>query len=131
VNLHKKKIASTKTTPEITLNPEGHIKIKGRSMDANVTGFSVQAEKWIDEYICDPSDSTSIDIYLEYLNTNHLKFYISLLKKIDAIKLKHKKYLINWYYDEGDEDIIEKGEYISTMLEVRFNFIMISDKNDI
>jgi hypothetical protein len=41
--------------------------------------------------------------------------------------LKNKKYIINWYYDEGDEDIIEKGEYISSITEVPFNFIMISD----
>jgi hypothetical protein len=39
----------------------------------------------------------------------------------------NKKYSINWYYEEGDEDILEKGEDISSALNIPFNFIMISD----
>jgi hypothetical protein len=35
--------------------------------------------------------------------------------------------MINWYYEDGDEDILEQGEYISTTLEIPFNFIMTSD----
>jgi hypothetical protein len=35
--------------------------------------------------------------------------------------------MINWYYEEGDEDIIEKGEYISSVLDIPYNFIMLSD----
>ena len=38
-----------------------------------------------------------------------------------------KKYIINWYYEEGDEDILEKGEYISSVLNIPFNYIMIGD----
>jgi hypothetical protein len=125
----EKKILSTKGTPEICLNPEGIIKIRGRSMIENVAEFSKQIEDWIDEYICDPADLTCVDIYLEYFNEINLKVYISLLKKIASIKLKNKKYIINWYYEEGDEEILEKGEYISSVLDVPFNFIMISDRD--
>jgi hypothetical protein len=52
---------------------------------------------------------------------------MSLLKKIESVKLKNKKYIINWYYEEGDEDILEKGENISSVLDMPFNFVMISD----
>jgi hypothetical protein len=124
-------IAPTKNTPEVVLNPDGFIKIIGRSMNANVIEFSKQIEDWIDSYICTPVDLTCVDFYLEYLNTTNFKFYISLLNKIESIKLKDKKYLINWYYEEGDEDILEKGEYISSVLKVHFNFIMISNRSDI
>ncbi|MDO9579182.1 MAG: DUF1987 domain-containing protein [Bacteroidales bacterium] len=121
----------TKRTPEIILNPDGIIKIRGRSMIENVTEFSRQIEDWVDKYIRDPADLTCVDFYLEYLNTNNIKFYISLLKKIETIKLKNKKYVINWYYEEGDEDIIEKGEYISSVLDVTFNFIMIPNNTNV
>ncbi|HEY5124358.1 MAG TPA: DUF1987 domain-containing protein [Ignavibacteria bacterium] len=120
-------ILPTKHTPEISLNPEGIIKIRGRSMNGNVTKFYKQIEDWIDKYICNPADLTCVDFYLEYLNTNNLKFYISLLNKIESVKLKNKKYIINWYYEEGDEDILEKGEYISSVLDVPFNLIMNSE----
>ena len=128
---HMLKISATKNTPEVVLNPDGMFKIIGRSMNANVGEFSKQIDDWIDSYVHNPADLTCVDFYLEYLNTTNFKFYISLLIKIESIKLKDKKYLINWYYEEGDEDIIEKGEYISSVLEVPFNFIMIPDRSDI
>ena len=126
-----KNIAPTKNTPEITLNPEGIIRIKGRSMIDNVIQFSKEMDIWVNKYICDPADLTCVDFYMEYLNTNNLIFYISLLKKIETVRLKNKKFMVNWYYDEGDEDIIEKGEHISSVVDVPFNFIMIPNRIDI
>ena len=123
----EKKIISTKSTPEIILDPEGRIKISGRSMFENAAEFSEQIEDWIDEYICIPAELTSVDIYLEYFNIINFKNYYNVLRKIESLKLIDKKYIINWYYEEGDEDILEKGEYISSFLNIPFNYIMISD----
>lgn len=123
----EKKILSTNITPEISLNPDGTIKITGRSMNGNVTEFARHLEDWVDEYILNPADLTSVDFYLEYFNTINFNIYYNLLKKIASVKLLNKKYIINWYYDEGDEDILEKGEYFSSVLEIPFNFIMIGD----
>lgn len=123
----EKKILSTESTPEISLNPEGMIKIKGRSMNGNVTEFFAQIENWIDEYISNPAEITCVDISLEYFNKINLKFYFALLRKIESVKLKNKKYIINWYYEEGDEDMLEKGENISSVMDIPFNFIMICD----
>jgi hypothetical protein len=123
------RILPTKDTPEIILNPDGMIKIVGRSMFANVDDFTKQLEVWIEEYICDPADITCVDFHLEYLSTNNQKFYITLLRKIEPIKLMNKKYIINWYYEEGDEDILEKGEYISSVVEISFHFVMITNRN--
>jgi hypothetical protein len=120
-------ILPSKITPEISLNPEGMIEIKGRSMDVDLTEFYKQPEVWVDEYICNPADITCVDIFLEYFNEINLFFYISMLRKIASIKLKNKKYIINWYYEEGDEDILEKGENISYILNIPFNFIKIKD----
>jgi hypothetical protein len=123
------KILPSKNTPEIILNPEGIINIRGRSMIANVNEFYGLIEDWLEKYICNPADLTCIDFHLEYLNTNNLRFYISLLGKIDSIKLKNKKYIINWYYEEDDEDILDKGESISSILDIPFNFIKIPDQS--
>jgi hypothetical protein len=120
-------ISASKKTPEIMLNPEGIIRIKGRSMKGDWTEFWKQIEVWVDEYICHPADLTCVDIYLEYFNEINLYVYISLLKKIESVKLKNKKFIINWYYEEGDEVILEKGENISFILDIPFNFIKIHD----
>ena len=122
-----KKILSTKCTPEISLDPKGIITITGRSINENVSGFSEQIDEWIDDYVSNPAEITTVDIYLEYFNSVNFKIYFNLLKKIGSIKMINKKYSINWYYEEGDEDILEKGEDISSALNIPFNFIMISD----
>jgi hypothetical protein len=127
MQLPEKKILPTKITPEISLNPKGIIKIKGRSMSGNVTEFTKQLKDLIDEYICNPAELTSVDVYLEYFDEINLGIYFSLFRKIESIKLKNKKYMINWFYEEGDEDILEKGENISSALDIPFNFIMIRD----
>ena len=129
MSLQELKILPTKGTPEIILNPNGFVKIGGRSMVGDVTEFGKKIDDWINEYICNPADLTRVDFHLEYLNTNNIKFYISLLKKIETIKLKNKRFMINWYYEEGDEDILEKGKYISSHLDIPFNFIKTSDQN--
>ena len=96
-------------------------------MDENVTRLLKQVDDWLNVYIYDPADLTSVDFYMEYFNETYLNIYMNLLKKIDSVKLKNKKYVINWYYEEGDEDILEKGEYISSVLDIPFNFIKIYD----
>lgn len=123
----EKTISSTKYTPEIRLNPDGIIQITGRSMNGKVTEITEQLETWIDEYITNPPELTRVDFNLEYFDEINLKIYYSLLKKIESLKSKNKKYIINWYYEEGDEDILEKGEKISIVLDIPFNFIMIGD----
>ena len=88
MNIVSKKIESTKNTPEITLNPEGFISIKGRSMNVNMTEFFKQIEEWIDLYISEPAEETSFDIYLEYLDTTNLNFYILLCLKSRTDKIE-------------------------------------------
>ncbi len=127
MSLHELKILTSVSTPEIILNPNGVLRIKGRSVIANANGFCMLIDEWLDKYICNPADNTSVDFHLEYISTSNLKIYIQFLKKIESVKLKNKKYIINWYYDEGDEDILEMGEYISSILNIPFNYIYISD----
>jgi hypothetical protein len=122
-----KKILSTKSTPEIILNPAGIITIRGRSMNGNIDDLSCQIEEWIDKYISNPAEVTYVDFYLEYFNKANSKVIIKLLKKVESLRLVNKKYTINWYYEEGDEDMLEKGEYFSSELNIPFNLIEIYD----
>jgi hypothetical protein len=120
------RILPTKKSPEIILNPDGIIKIKGRSIHENVTEFFEPVEAWITEYIEDPADVTCVDVVLEYFNSASAKVFITLFQKITRVSLKHKKFIFNWYYENGDEDILERGEYFSSVLDIPFNFIKIS-----
>jgi hypothetical protein len=120
------KILPTKNSPEIIMTPDGIIKIRGRSIHENVTDFFKPVHQWIDEYIKDPADLTCVDMMLEYFNSASAKVFIQLLQKLTYVKLKNKKLIFNWYYEDGDEDIFERGEYFAVVLDVPFNFIKTS-----
>jgi hypothetical protein len=120
------KIPATKNSPEIILSPGGAIKLKGRSIHENIIDFFKPVEEWVTEYINEPADITSIDVDLEYFNSASAKILINLLQKISYVRLKNKKFIVNWYYEDGDEDILERGEYFSSILNIPFNFIRIT-----
>jgi hypothetical protein len=120
------RISPTKNTPEIILNPEGIIRIRGRSIHENVSVFFAPVEDWISSYIEIPAEVTCVDMNLEYFNSASAKVFIHLLQKITYVALKHKKFIFNWYYEDGDEDILERGEYFSSVLDVPFNFIKVN-----
>ena len=109
-----KKIAATQSTPEVILDPDGVITIRGKSMNKNATEFYNQVDSWIDTYICNPADLTRVDIYMEYFNGSNSIIFNSLIRKISAVKLKNKEFVINWYYEEDDDDILAQGENISS-----------------
>jgi hypothetical protein len=117
------KISPTKSSPEIILNPDGIIKIRGRSIHENVADFFAPVVKWIDNYVESPAPVTCVDINLEYFNSASAKVFIHLMEVIKHVSLKDKKFIFNWYYEDGDEDILERGEYFSSILDVPFNFI--------
>jgi len=119
------RIQPTKNTPEIILTPEGIIKIRGRSIHENAAAFYAPVEDWVSSYVMNPENVTSVDMALDYFNSASAKILISLLQKITYVALKHKKFIINWYYEEGDEDILERGEYFSSILDVPVNIIKI------
>jgi hypothetical protein len=121
------RISPTKNTPEIILNPDGIIRIRGRSIHEDVGEFFAPIEDWITMYIVTPADVTCVDINLEYFNSASAKVFIHIFQKITYVALKHKKYIFNWYYEDGDDDILERGEYFSSVLDVPFNLIKINE----
>jgi hypothetical protein len=123
LNMMELRIAATKSTPEILLDPEGMIRVKGRAIHENIISFFKPVQEWVNEYIKVPADVTCVDISLEYFNSASAKLLIQLFQKISYVQLKNKKFLVNWYYEEGDEDILERGEYFSSVLDIPFNFI--------
>ncbi|HAX93631.1 MAG TPA: nuclear pore complex subunit [Bacteroidales bacterium] len=121
--MNELRIEATRSSPEILLNPGGKIRIKGRSIHENTLDFYKPVEVWIDTYVLEPAEVTCIDMNLEYFNSASAKIMIQIFQKISRVRLLNKKFIVNWYYEEGDEDIYERGEYFSSVLHMPFNFI--------
>jgi len=111
----------------VSLDPAGFIKIKGRSILENCAGFYDPIVEWLNRYVEEPAELTCVDIDLEYFNSATAKYIITILQRLSTVAFKDKKIRVNWYYEDGDEDILERGEYISSVLELEFNYIMVTD----
>ena len=120
-------ISSTNNTPEVILDPKGIIKLTGQLIPENAEDFFKPIEKWIDEYFNNPSEITSVEIRIEYINSASTKYLLYIIHKIIHFHLKNnkKKFVINWYYNDEDEDMLGKGRFFSSDLDVPFNFIKI------
>ena len=116
-------ILPTNKTPEVFLNPEGSIKIIGRAIDESRTKFSEQILIWIDDYLLKPPDSTNVIIALEYMNSFNSIIMASILRKVHQLKEQSKKLSIKWYVEEDDDDLLERGEYISSTFNIPIEFI--------
>lgn len=44
------------------------------------------------------------------------------MKKLVAIAAAGKKVTINWFFEEGDDDMREAGEDLESMFDMQFNF---------
>jgi hypothetical protein len=127
--LKKIGISATSKTPEISLSPEGLIQIRGRSISGEVKELPHEVENWLDNYLLNPCDVTIIDIRLEYIGGFKTGYYVGLLRKIRKVLDQGKKLVVRWYYEEGDEDILERGECFSLYLNLPFIFIEIKDNS--
>ena len=124
---NQKIILPTKNTPEVILDPKGIIKLTGRLIPENAIEFFNPIDEWINEYFCNPSDITCIEICFEYINSEGIKHLLDLIHKIIHIHLKNnkKKLKIDWYYKDDDEDILEQGTFFSSFLDIPINLIKI------
>ena len=112
-------IKATNTTPAIRYSQDGKLRIKGRSITEAAINFYQPLIDWAQTL---QIKALIVDINLEYLNSTSSKKLLHLLKMLDSNN-HIKKLLINWYYEEGDDDSLEKGQVLESFLhKAEFKF---------
>lgn len=122
----KFELKETATTPLINFDPvKGVLKIEGRSIPENVIDFYHPVLRWIDDYSKEVQETTEIHLKFEYFNTSSSKRIFDIMKKLEKIAIDTgNKVIINWYYEEDDEDIYFAGnDYKALINRVEFNLI--------
>lgn len=119
-----KKQGSQKT-PTINFDSEsGKIEMKGRSIPENAIEFYKPLVAWLDEYANTAEGLTEANIQLEYFNTSSSKCILDVFKKLETINQKEgSEVIINWFYEEDDEDMLEAGEDYQSILKIPFKMI--------
>jgi len=119
---------ATPKTPYVKLDPNtGILEIRGRSIPENSIEFYKTLIDWIDEYSKNPKEKTVVNIQLEYFNTSSSKCILDFFKKLEALYKNNHDVIINWYYEDDDEDMLEAGEDYESIIRVPFKMIEIID----
>ncbi len=121
-------IEGTPKTPTVNFDAAtGVIEIKGRSIPENSIEFYRPLVEWLEEYSKEPQSLTTVNIQLEYFNTSSSKCILDVFKKLEAIKKARNEVVINWYYEEDDEDMLEAGEDYESIIRIPFKMIEVVD----
>jgi len=116
-------IKGTKTIPAITFNINGYLKIEGRFIPDNAVSVFQPLFEWIQHL---ESEKVIFDINLEYVNTSSSMQLFSLLKKLEENCLI-KDLVVNWYFEEDDEDHYDTGVFFEEKLyRTKFNYLEVA-----
>lgn len=119
------RIEGTPKTPTVHFTAsEGTLSIKGRSIPENSIEFYKPLMDWIEGYAKAAQPMTKVNIQLEYFNTSSSKCILDLFKKLEAV---NNEIVINWYYEEDDEDMLEAGEDYDAIINIPFRMIEIEE----
>ena len=117
-------IEGSPKTPNINFDGnEGSFLISGRSIPENSLDFYKPVMEWLDFYIVEPKEATTVNLKLEYFNTSSSKCLLDVFKKLEVIFKRGQKVGINWYYESDDEDMLEAGEDYQSIIKIPFTMI--------
>ncbi|MBR9999815.1 MAG: DUF1987 domain-containing protein [Cyclobacteriaceae bacterium] len=118
-------IEGTVRTPHIFLEADkGKLEFSGRSIPENSIAFYRPVVEWVEDYLINPNEITTIIIKLEYFNTSSSKSLLEIFKKFESTFKSGKKVLVRWFYEQEDEDMQESGEDFRDILKIPFELIV-------
>ena len=112
-------IKETEKTPSVALSTNGVLKIEGRSIPEDAAKFFKPLLDWTKEFT---ATEIRVDIKLEYFNTSSSKFILEMLRLLEN-NPENKNILVNWFYEEGDLDVLESGQYFESIIGIPFKYI--------
>ena len=114
-------IAETDSTPTVNFSIDSKLSIEGRSLPENVKEFYTPLEEWVTGLNV---KSVTFDISLDYINSASSKKILDVLQSLDENN-NVEDIIINWHYDEGDDDSLEAGQIFEELLSrSEFKYIM-------
>jgi hypothetical protein len=129
-------IQAKEKSPKVIFDPEKKIfEMEGNSRPENVREFYYPIIDTLRKYFENVSDKQNLESFnekpfnftfkLDYFNSASAKFISDILVIIKDFTDEKLKIKVNWYFEDGDDDMKEVGEDFSEMISLPFNFIMI------
>lgn len=121
-------IEPTRVTPLISFDPDQCVlELKGRSSPENSIQFYQKILDILDGFDGSGESKLTTNFSFEYFNTSSSKCLFDVFKRLSNIESSGKEVVINWYYEEDDEDMMEAGEDYADLLDLKFNFLEVEE----
>ena len=115
-------IEPTKKSLEVECSP-GYFKLSGNSILSDPRKFFQPIVEWVDDYIKNPMDKTTVDLKLEYVDTASVQSVFDIMRLFKPVQDREKEVTVNFYFEFDDPELLELGEIMEGRLGIKFNFI--------
>lgn len=115
-------IEPTKKSLEVECSP-GYFKLSGNSILSDPRKFFQPIVEWVDDYIKNPMDKTTVDLKLEYVDTASVQSVFDIMRLFKPLQDRDKEVVVNFYFEFDDPELLELGEIMEGRLGIKFNFI--------
>lgn len=123
-------IESKLNSPAVNFNAEtGRLQIIGRSIPEHPVKFYQPLEDWLTDYLATNPSNITLHIFLDYLNTHSTECMLLLMKGLKKYREGDSsvKVLIEWLYDEDDEDMESLGKDLETITHLPFEYKIVEE----
>ncbi len=132
--MQKLVIEPTHNTPGIILSPGERIfSIEGMSAPEDVRTIYYPVLEWMKEFNREVQEGSQktfteedpliLKIDLNYFNSASAKFLFDILLEFKELSDAGVPVVTEWHYEEDDTDMMEAGEDIAEMIEIRLKFM--------
>ncbi|MDX9696207.1 MAG: DUF1987 domain-containing protein [Bacteroidales bacterium] len=128
-------IPATEKSPKVVFEPKKQFfEMEGNSRPENVRDFFYPIIDTLKEHFdgiikkatkAENEPVFNFNFKLEYFNSASAKFISDILVIVKSCNDNNIHIKVNWYFEDGDEDMKEVGEDFSDMISFPFNFIMV------
>lgn len=116
-------IEATESTPLVNFNCEtGQFLIQGKSVPQQANDFYDTILNWLDVYVENPKEKTTISLKLDYFNIATSKRILYILYKLNELVEKDFDISLEWFYHEDEDDMLEVGQDFAFMVKIPFTF---------
>jgi hypothetical protein len=113
-------IQKTLNTPLVKFE-DGVLVISGRSIPENSISFFEPLFKFIADYTKKPYPLTEVNVMLEYANSSTNRSLMTVFTLLEKIYESGNNVNINWYFENGDELMLELGNDFKAILRLPFS----------
>ena len=126
-------IERTPTTPKVEFYPKKNLfEISGSSRPEDVRVFYNPILEKLQQFrkeIADKTDDYSDNPFVfnfkfNYFNSSSAKFILDILIEVNEFYTDGINIQVNWFFEEGDDDMKEVGEDLTVMLDIQPQYIM-------